>query len=320
MLDKAERDLREAAALFEIHRRWSARRHHAAQSGLRRCPAWRHTRCDRHVRLGGGVLCGAPRRAAWSRWRDRCEMLIAAGLAAEARTAAERAVAIAAHRAESGELAEARVRLAQAALGEGDKATVEAESTAAIGTFVRQRRLGLGGLRPLDPGPGQVAAAGRPGVLGAGGSDPGRPGGRRVHPDRRRWRPAHGPTGHPGGPSRPRSPGAEPNRCGPQRSDLAADAGMARACAAGTARRRPIGRAPSRPAGTEDGRRLSGHPGCHRTPGGCRTSGHRAGRTGAAQRGAGRSPLARAQLGRAFPRGAPARLRARPPTDRGAGP
>jgi tetratricopeptide (TPR) repeat protein len=139
MLDKAERDLREAAALFE-----------STGGGLHAAITLHNLGCVAALRgdIPGAIATfdaaeesyAAHRDVPLELWRDRCEMLIAAGLAAEARAAAERAVAIAANRAESGELAEARVRLAQAALGEGDKATVEAESSAAIGTFVRQQR------------------------------------------------------------------------------------------------------------------------------------------------------------------------------------
>jgi tetratricopeptide (TPR) repeat protein len=138
-LDKAERDLREAAVLFE-----------QMGKGLHQAITLHNLGCISGTR--GDVPDALSKfdaaEAAYSRhrdvplelWRDRCELLISAGLAAEARAAAEQAVAIAVQRREPGELAEARVRLAQAALSEGDKPTAADESTAALRIFNRQRR------------------------------------------------------------------------------------------------------------------------------------------------------------------------------------
>lgn len=53
-------------------------------------------------------------------WRDRCELLLEVGLAAEALEAAARAVQAATARHEPAELAEAQLRLAQASLAEGN--------------------------------------------------------------------------------------------------------------------------------------------------------------------------------------------------------
>ncbi len=85
---------------------------------------------------------GAHRDVPLELWRDRCELLLAAGLGADARDAAARAVAIAAARGEPGELAEAQLRLGQAALLDGDPRAAVAAADAATRAFLRQRRPG----------------------------------------------------------------------------------------------------------------------------------------------------------------------------------
>ncbi|MQA35467.1 CHAT domain-containing protein [Modestobacter roseus] len=79
-------------------------------------------------------------------WRDRCELLLAAGLTAEARRAAQRAVDAATARREPAELAEARLRLAQAALADGDPATAQTLADQAARALTRQRRTGWAAL------------------------------------------------------------------------------------------------------------------------------------------------------------------------------
>ncbi|RKS80449.1 CHAT domain-containing protein [Motilibacter peucedani] len=79
-------------------------------------------------------------------WRDQCELLLASGLAAEAREAAEKAVDAAERRLEAGELAEARLRLAQAQLAEGDPHAAAAHAEAATAAFRLQRRTGWAAL------------------------------------------------------------------------------------------------------------------------------------------------------------------------------
>ena len=138
-LEKAERDLREAAVLFE---QMGKGLHQAITLHNLGCISG--TRGDVPDALSkfdaAEIAYSQHRDVPLELWRDRCELLISAGLAAEARAAAEQAVAIAARRREPGELAEARVRLAQAALSEGDKRTAVDESAAALITFNRQRR------------------------------------------------------------------------------------------------------------------------------------------------------------------------------------
>ena len=73
-------------------------------------------------------------------WRDRCELLLEVGLAAEAMEAAGRAVQAAVSRREPAELAEAQLRLAQASLAEGDATDAHRLAGAAARAFVRQRR------------------------------------------------------------------------------------------------------------------------------------------------------------------------------------
>lgn len=79
-------------------------------------------------------------------WMDRCELLLAAGLSAEAREAAQRAVDLATARHEPAELAEARLRLAQAALADGDAGTAQTAADQAARAFSRQRRPGWAAL------------------------------------------------------------------------------------------------------------------------------------------------------------------------------
>lgn len=79
-------------------------------------------------------------------WRDRCELLLAAGLDAEARTAAQHAVDVATARRERGELVEAQLRLAQAALSDGDPVTAERIAAGAARALIRQRRPGWAAL------------------------------------------------------------------------------------------------------------------------------------------------------------------------------
>jgi len=73
-------------------------------------------------------------------WRDRCELLLQAGLAAEAMAAAERAMQAAASRREPAELAEAQLRFAQASLAHGEPAEALRVATVAAQALVRQRR------------------------------------------------------------------------------------------------------------------------------------------------------------------------------------
>lgn len=93
-------------------------------------------------------------------WRDRCELLLEVGLTAEAQEAAGRAVRAAAARHEPAELAEARLRLAQAALAEGDAVTAFGLARGAARALARQGRPGaaalarwtrLGAALALDP-------------------------------------------------------------------------------------------------------------------------------------------------------------------------
>ena len=138
-LEKADRDLGEAAILFEelgkgLHRAITLR-NLGCIAALRGDVPLALSRFDR-AEIGYADHRDVPLEL----WRDRCELLLAAGLVSEARTAAEHAVAVAADRGEMGELAEARVRLAQAALADGDKETALAESAEAASAFTRQRR------------------------------------------------------------------------------------------------------------------------------------------------------------------------------------
>jgi tetratricopeptide (TPR) repeat protein len=77
---------------------------------------------------------------------DRCELLLSVGLAAEARTAGEGAVVEAVRSRQSGELAEARLRLAQAAIADGDHAAALDAALLAAHAFRRQRRPAWGAL------------------------------------------------------------------------------------------------------------------------------------------------------------------------------
>jgi tetratricopeptide (TPR) repeat protein len=77
---------------------------------------------------------------------DRCELLLSAGLAAEARAAGDGAVAEAVRSRQPAGLAEARLRLAQAALADGDAAAALAAALAAAHSFRRQRRPAWGAL------------------------------------------------------------------------------------------------------------------------------------------------------------------------------
>lgn len=79
-------------------------------------------------------------------WVDRCELLLAAGLAVEARAAAERAVQHAERAHQAAELAEARLRLAQAALATHDPGAARQAADAAGRAFLRQRRPGWAAL------------------------------------------------------------------------------------------------------------------------------------------------------------------------------
>jgi tetratricopeptide (TPR) repeat protein len=80
------------------------------------------------------------RRPPPSLFLDRCELLLSAGLVAEARVAAAAAVAEATQAGHTAELSEARLRLAEAALAAGDAATTVANAEAAAREFARQRR------------------------------------------------------------------------------------------------------------------------------------------------------------------------------------
>jgi tetratricopeptide (TPR) repeat protein len=73
-------------------------------------------------------------------WRDRCELLLEVGLAAEALDAADRAVQAATARHEPAELAEAQLRLAQARLAEGNAADALGLAVAARRALARQGR------------------------------------------------------------------------------------------------------------------------------------------------------------------------------------
>lgn len=75
-------------------------------------------------------------------WRDRCELLLEVGLAAEAQEAAGRAVLAATARREPAELAEARLRLAQASLAEGDAVAAFGLALGATRALARQGRSG----------------------------------------------------------------------------------------------------------------------------------------------------------------------------------
>lgn len=79
-------------------------------------------------------------------WRDQCELLLDSGLAAEARAAAEKAVDAAARRQEAAELAEAQLRLAQAAALQGDSETAGLFAATAARAFTAQRRPGWSAL------------------------------------------------------------------------------------------------------------------------------------------------------------------------------
>lgn len=95
-------------------------------------------------------------------WRDRGELLLAAGLAAEARDAAARAVVTAQQRREPGELAEARLRLGQAALLDGDPLAAVEGADAAARAFLRQRRPGWAALARWTGLQGCLASDTRP--------------------------------------------------------------------------------------------------------------------------------------------------------------
>lgn len=73
-------------------------------------------------------------------WRDRCELLLEVGLAAEALEAAVRAVQAATARHEPAELAEAQLRLAQASLAEGKAADALGLAATATRALARQGR------------------------------------------------------------------------------------------------------------------------------------------------------------------------------------
>lgn len=79
-------------------------------------------------------------------WGDRGELLLGAGLGAEARSAAQRAVDAATARREPAELAQARLRLAQAELVDGDPSAAASSAERAARAFVRQHRPGWAAL------------------------------------------------------------------------------------------------------------------------------------------------------------------------------
>ena len=73
-------------------------------------------------------------------WRDRCELLMEVGLAAEALVAADRAVDAATGRHEPAELAEAQLRRAQASLAEGNAADALGLAATATRSLARHGR------------------------------------------------------------------------------------------------------------------------------------------------------------------------------------
>jgi len=86
------------------------------------------------------VLYSKHRRPPATIFLDRCELLLTTGLVAEARNAAEAAVAEAVASGHTAELAEARLRLAEAALAGGDMPVALAQSQQAARDLARQRR------------------------------------------------------------------------------------------------------------------------------------------------------------------------------------
>jgi tetratricopeptide (TPR) repeat protein len=86
------------------------------------------------------VLYAKHRRPPATLFLDRCELLLQTGLVAEARDAAEAAIAEAVASGHTAELAEARLRLAEAALAGGDLQLALAQADRAARDFARQRR------------------------------------------------------------------------------------------------------------------------------------------------------------------------------------
>jgi tetratricopeptide (TPR) repeat protein len=86
------------------------------------------------------VLYSEHRRPPATLFLDRCELLLTTGLVAEARSAAEAALAEAGTSGHAAELSEARLRLAEAALAGGDPPVALEQAHSAARDFVRQRR------------------------------------------------------------------------------------------------------------------------------------------------------------------------------------
>ena len=160
-LAAAERDLTEAGSLLD----------HLG-SGLHRAIVWHNLGCLAGLR--GDVPealarfdtaetgYSAHRDVPLELWRDRGGLLLAAGLAAEARDAASRAVDTAASRREPAELAEAQLRLAQAALLDGDPDAALTAADTATRAFVRQRRPGWAALARWTVAESCLASGTRP--------------------------------------------------------------------------------------------------------------------------------------------------------------
>lgn len=86
------------------------------------------------------ILYSKYRRPPATLFLDRCELLLTTGLVSEARNAAEAAVAEAVASGHTAELAEARLRLAEAALAGGDMPVALAQAEMAARDLTRQRR------------------------------------------------------------------------------------------------------------------------------------------------------------------------------------
>jgi hypothetical protein len=138
-LPAAEADLRAAAQLYstlaldlaladvEHNLGWVAARRGDVPAAL----AW-YDRSQERRRAAGVPLANG--------LSDRCELLLSVRLVAEARAAAEQAVAELTSGRIASETAEARLMLAEAALLDGDHRTAQSEATAAARSFARQSR------------------------------------------------------------------------------------------------------------------------------------------------------------------------------------
>jgi len=159
-LRKAERDLNEAAGLLAAI---GAGFHQAITEHNLGCIASLRGDVPEALRRFDQAEAGysAHREIPVELWRDRCELLLSAGLTVEARTAAQQAMSAASARHEAAEVAEAQIWSAQAALAARDHATAVAEATSAARLFSGQRRAGLAAFARWILIQAEVASPGR---------------------------------------------------------------------------------------------------------------------------------------------------------------